>query len=49
MPDPSPSLDGTPSDPGCGADNKPFTGLFNVSEVTLGLMSYFASEYVVNR
>ena len=44
----SPSLDGTPSDPGCGADNKPFAGLLNVFEVILGLMLYFASEYAVN-
>ena len=47
--DPSPSLDGTPSGPGCGADSKPFAGLINVFEVILGLMSYFASAYVVNR
>jgi hypothetical protein len=45
----SPSLDGIASEPGCGADNKPFAGLLNVVFVVLGFMSYFASECVVNR
>ena len=44
VPDPSPSLDRTTSDPECGADNKPFAGLLCVFEVILGLMSYFVSE-----
>jgi hypothetical protein len=47
--EPSPSLDVTPSDPGTGADNKPFVGLLRVSEMFLGLISYFASGHIVNR
>jgi hypothetical protein len=48
-PDPSPSLDVTPSDPGTVGDNKPFAGLLEVSGMILGFIPNFASGYVVNR